>query len=232
MQVTYIDEAYSQERDWLFLSSFTLPAADNQNLKETIKDAFNILRWRRMESLKDLRRGETFDVETRNEMSRNLYEHLDEQVEYTVHLVALHQPSLNFDDDSDVYLQAFKYLMERVQHYLRRRDEWGVAYIDTGENAEAVQEAHHQLAERGSEYVNFDSIAGLCAPLDDEYSYGIQMADLVGSACRAFMLDIEWRWFMDYVREHMDRHPRTGEINGTGAKIFPDDARQHLPISD
>lgn len=230
MRLTYVDEAYSQERDWLFLVSFTIPPEHDKKLRGEVYEVLDPVQQFLMDNLKDLRRGSTFEVEERNEISKDLYSHLDDEIEYHVHAVAFHKDAMDKDDDTEIYLQAFKYLLERIEHFLNRQDEWGVVYIDTSSKAPDVQQAHSRLEKRGSDYLDFDHVASLCAPVDDELSWSMQMADLVGAAVRAYLLDIDTRWLVNYVGDHIDRHPMTNDPLGTGIKIFPGDSAGELPI--
>lgn len=232
MKFCYVDESgVPLEDDWFFLSGFILDIRDAMRLDEEIDAALD-LDWReqfQMETLKDLRKGSVFEVERRNNLSDDLYEHLNEVMDYQVCSVIFYQPELDkLDEPEQVYITAFKFLLERFQFLLGRDRELGSVYNDTHQLSSELQEAHHHLQKKGSDFIDFDNIAGISAPISDELSRGIQMADLVTSGIRAHFLDIESRYYTDHILPHMYCDPRTGDIMGAGIKAFPNGCEKQL----
>lgn len=231
MKVCYVDESgIPGEDEWFFLAGFIVDIEAAVRLDNEIDTALD-LSWREeihMESLKDLRAGDTFGIERRNELSDDLYNHLDSVMDYTVCAVMFKQTEMDLEEENQIYVLAFKYLLERFQWILERTDEYGSVYNDTHRLSSDIQEAHHHLQRGGSDYLDFDNIVGVAAPVSDELSRGIQMADLVASGIKAHFFDIESRYYVDYFLPHIDRKPTTGDIMGTGIKVFPDGVEDSL----
>ena len=233
MRLCYVDESLVPGADeWFYLGGVVLPIEDALRLDDEIEAALE-LDWRediQMDTLKDLRRGNTFSVERRRELSRDLYEHLNDTLDYRVCCTILHQDSLeSITGEVPIYMQAFKLLMERFQWQLIRggEEDYGIVYIDSRDSDGDIQEAHHRLQQSGSSFVDFENIVGVSAPIRDEFSRGIQLADLIVAGIRAHFQDLTSRYYQ-YICPHLDRHPRSGEILGTGIKVFPDEGVEHL----
>lgn len=231
MKFCYVDESMVPgEDEWFYLGGFIVDLDDALRLEDIVDEALD-LNWVEqieMETLKDLRRGDVFEVDRRRELSDNLYETLDEEISYTVCVVAVHQESLEkLKDDVVIYIQIFKLLIERFQFLLSREEEYGIIYIDSRDTDEDIQEAHYRLQRKGTQYLDFDNIVGVSAPIRDEFSRGIQLADLTLAGVRAHLQGLNSRYYR-YIFPHMDRNPTDGSINGTGIKVFPKEAIPEL----
>lgn len=231
MKFCYVDESgVAGDSDWFLLGGFILDIEDAIRLDDEINEAIDLNWWEyeAMDTLKDLRKGSTFDIDRRNKLSDMLYEHLDSTMDYTICTIIFDQPEMDLEEEEHIYILGFKFLLERFQKLLERTNEYGSVYNDTHHLSPDIQEAHHHLQQGGSDFIDFENIAGVSAPISDELSRGIQMADLITAGVRAHFLGIESRYYTEHLLPHVDRNPNTGRIMGTGVKVFPDDATRKL----
>ena len=232
MKLCYIDESGRPgDSEWLFLGAFILDAEDANILPDEIKRGLD-LSWReelviQEETLKALRKGEGIDVDRRHELSGQLYSHLSDSIEFDVCCVIFYQPELDLEPEF-IFVEAFKYLIERFQWMLQWNNEYGVVYFDSHRLSDEIQASQAFLRSKGTDFVEFENIVEVGAPIRDELSQGIQMADLVTSGIRAHFLGITSKWYDDFILPHVRRHPSTGAIQGVGIKVFPDGVEDRL----
>lgn len=221
MRFCYIDESFSGDRQWFFLAGFVVSVEDAVRLGDEITRALSRDAIEKMDTLKDLRAGSTFSISRRNQLSDDLYQHLGESIDYKVFCVIL-QDSDGQKDEEDLHFGALHLMLERLDYLWDREGEHISVYTDSHSHSSEIQERHFQLQQRGTMYRDLEGIAGVAAPISDELSYGIQMADLIAAGIRAHFLGIESRYYTNYILPHVDRHPAKGTISGVGIKLVGD----------
>lgn len=234
MKLAYIDESIAtQESEWLVLAAFIIDSEDWTNLDRVIESGVGGYNWRVVlnENLKNLRRPpeDAFDRGEPKELSHRVYESLDEEVDYKVISTLINRDEYDssvwdgFHDDP--YIQAYVFLLERLHLYLHYLDyrEKAMVFIDSRDSRQdkAMMEAHQELKEDGTDHVDFSNINHMSIPLDDEHSYGLQLADWMVKAIKDAVIDGYTTEFFDHVKPHLHRSD-DGDIVGYGLKVYPE----------
>lgn len=236
MKFCFVDESGDAgQSEWFWLGGFVVDVSVVAEFPEVILAPFNSPEqaFIREETLKVLREDNTmYSREERREMSDRLYNHLDEQTDYSVFSVGMHQDKLDMDNGDEIYRFAFTMLIERFDWFLEKdcEGEYGCLFIDTTSRMPEIQDEHNKIRTSGSGHKTIEQVVSIGAPIRDEYSPGVQLADLVTSGVRAYFVDGFRYYYETHLKPHIHRHPSTDNVRGVGVKIHPKSSYDELEI--
>ena len=232
MKLIYTDETYTtQQSEWLGLGAFMIDANDWPKLEDGLQSAVSGYVWNMIidGDLKNLRNAsnDRFDDGEPKECSHSVYEYLDREIDYNVTSVLINRDAYDHRRHSslreDPYLQAYVLLLERVEIFLTQAADKGMIFIDSRDTTQdnTIKEAHRNLQEYGTDHIDFRRVNNISIPLEDEDSYGLQLADWVVSAVKDWVID----GYTDEFYQHIDPHllrDNDGDIVGSGIKVYPE----------
>lgn len=172
------------------------------------------------------------DRDTRRELSDKLYSYLNDNIWYRIICVAMHQDELDQLDGEETVQFAFTMLVERFEWLLEKLDtpDYGIVFLDTTSRIAQIQEEHSRISRQGSGYKSIDQVISVGAPIRDEYSLGIQLADLILTGVEAHFIDNFSYYYDNYFEEMMYGVDRNS-IKGNGLKVHPEESYSELSNS-
>lgn len=226
MKLAYIDESGTEgENGWFLLTAFIIDTEDwmqFNNVDALIPDDIQ----EKIGYLKELRHPQDgISPEERHEISTSIYEMID-FLGYELITTVTHLPkATNFCPPDEIYNLNFTFLVERIEYNLEDSDEVGVIFVDERDDKSPrqLQELHYELKNSGSHYAEFNRTIGAAAPLRDDESIPMSLADWTASAIRNHFIRGNPDYYQ-YVVDNVVRHPSTDRITGSGIKPIPDDA--------
>lgn len=238
MRLIYVDESgRPNDSEWLILSAFIVDSDNWSRLEPTVKFGVGEEVWHAIDSLKEIRKPGSsdydFDQGKPLEISRRVYGLLSTSVGYHVIGVIINQDLYNPPHWSnlhdDPYIQAYTFLLERIEMYLGRKDKLGMVIVESRgrDDDQEVLDAHERLRREGTQFIDFANIVEVSFPLNDDYSLGLQLADWVATAIRSNFITDRNTEFYGKIKPHIDTGP-DGDIIGAGIKIYPDNAEDRL----
>ncbi|MXV63513.1 DUF3800 domain-containing protein [Natronorubrum sp. JWXQ-INN-674] len=226
MKLGYFDEAFTEGADDWFLfgglvieeSRWRIIERIEESLSDEAREVFN-------DDLTEIPKPH-YDNNLRSEASETIYGHLD-FLGFTPIVALVDQTEAlrwnKVEEPSDIYNIAFSNVVERFQMYLQKKNDPGIMFIDERDDKsfKDLREYHYEIKEQGTDYVDPENIVGVAAPLRDDKSNGMALADWMVSATGTHLI----RGNSDYYRhlyDNFDRHPRTDEVKGVGVKVIPE----------
>jgi hypothetical protein len=124
------------------------------------------------------------------------------------------------------YTTGLKFLAERFQRWLSRRDGYGALVLDSRlpDLDNRLRRYYERLQREGTEYVRLERLVDALLLGPSHHSIGLQAADLVVACTRAARgrLGDASRW-QRQLEHRFARHPDTGEVAGVGLVVWPRD---------
>ncbi|OYR85444.1 hypothetical protein DJ71_07725, partial [Halorubrum sp. E3] len=205
MKLGYFDEAFTEGiDDWFLLGGLIL----DENSWEAVKNVERALDddvQEKISGLEDLA-DPSSDIprEDRRNASDKVYQVLN-FLDYTPITIIVDQKSAlhwsKVDEPSDIYNIAFANLIERYQMILQNPgpvdDDYGILFIDERDDKSFrdLRNYHYELKESGTDFVNPENVAGVAAPLRDDKSNGMALADWMVSAAGTHLLKGNSRYY-------------------------------------
>lgn len=230
MKLAYIDESGTEsEEGWFLLSAFIIDSDDWRkfdNVDLLIPDEVQ----ETIDYLKELRHPhEGISPERRHKISQSIYE-LADFIGYNSITTITHLPkATNFCPVEDIYDLNFTFLAERIEYTLEEAETVGVLFVDERDDKSPrqLQELHYDLKNSGTHYAEFNRMIGAAAPLRDDESIPMSLADWTASAIRNHFIRGNPDYYQ-YVVDNVVKHPMTDMITGSGIKPIPDDAVEYF----
>jgi Protein of unknown function (DUF3800) len=132
-----------------------------------------------------------------------------------------------------IYATALKFLLERFDRSLARRDDHGAVIVDSRlkDLDDRLRRFYERLQREGTEYVRLDRLVDALLLGPSHHSVGLQAADLVVGSARAARgrLGDASRW-QSRLEPRFARHPDTGEVAGVGRVEWPRDPGRKVDL--
>ncbi|MFB6234918.1 MAG: DUF3800 domain-containing protein [Halopenitus sp.] len=230
MKLGYIDESGTEgEEGWFIATAFIIDSNSWMEYDRLPNEIPQDVRTE-IDYLKDLRHPQDgLDPDRQHQVSEEIYDRMSRIGFLTISII-VHQPAAsNFCDPGDMYNMAFTLLAERFEYILEDENEVGVLFVDERDDRtpRELQQRHYELKRDGSVYANFNRTIGAAAPLRDNESVPMSLADWCSSAVRNHFIRGRPVYYSKII-DHVQRHPSSGEITGSGIKIVPDDRVEEL----
>jgi len=237
MKLGYFDEAFTEGDDDWFLFGGLLIDEESWQPIERIEEALDKEVREEFDGLTQIRKPKPDQDEAlRKRGAETIYDTIDD-IGYTPIVVLVDQTeALNWDkieNPEDIYMLSFSNLVERLQMALQndapQSDDYGVMFIDERDDKSFsdLRDHHYAIKQSGTNYVEPTNIVGVSAPLRDDQSNAMALADWIVSAAGTHLLKGNSEYYR-HIYDNFETHPKKNSVSGVGVKIIPGESISDL----